>query len=387
MTTMTGKDYRDILNTLYTVNCCEDTESFLDTLMPSMIQLFHAECITFHLLKGYPWHIKIVESRAFKTDEHDVIEDKVFPALYTAGLYQKSPLLKDALSSSKLILKTGESISFKEWEKSDLYNNFILPQNLYRELFVTLRWKNSLEGMFTLWRSKKQPDYQQLDVSKAEMLAPHLMVAMRHISAESKIKNWQRHFIPEDDTNREGLILLDHKLKPVYFNTKARQICLQLNGSAISGKPNSQSSEFSIPGAIVTDCSTLSHMLKIDEPPILWPKERILVTENSMKFHSECSLIWRSDQINPQPNFIVILNDLSDGNDPGINLQARFHLSKRELDIIYYIVKGLSYCEIAEKLFISKLTVHTHVKNIYRKLGAKNRIELYSYIQSPNWPS
>ena len=106
-----------------------------------------------------------------------------------------------------------------------------------------------------------------------------------------------------------------------------------------------------------------------------------------MKFHSECSLIWSSDQINPQPNFIVILNDLSDGNDPGINLQAKFHLSKRELDIIYHIVKGLSYGEIAEKLFISKLTVHTHVKNIYRKLGAKNRIELYSYIQSPNWPS
>jgi DNA-binding NarL/FixJ family response regulator len=29
--------------------------------------------------------------------------------------------------------------------------------------------------------------------------------------------------------------------------------------------------------------------------------------------------------------------------------------------------------------------VHTHVKNIYRKLGVRNKIELYRRIQSLNW--
>jgi DNA-binding NarL/FixJ family response regulator len=80
------------------------------------------------------------------------------------------------------------------------------------------------------------------------------------------------------------------------------------------------------------------------------------------------------------------LKELADDHEQDGNLQHRCNLSKRELEIVYYIVKGLSYGEIADKLYISKLTVHTHVKNIYRKLGAKNRVELYRYVQAPDWP-
>jgi DNA-binding NarL/FixJ family response regulator len=79
------------------------------------------------------------------------------------------------------------------------------------------------------------------------------------------------------------------------------------------------------------------------------------------------------------------MSEIKVGQDLGLNFQARYQLSKREFDIIYYLNKGLSYTEIGEKLFISKLTVHTHVKNIYRKLGAKNRIEMYRYVQTPSW--
>jgi DNA-binding CsgD family transcriptional regulator len=385
MSNLTGKDYREVLDTLYTVNCCDSTESFIDTLMPSMVQMFHSECITFHLLKGYPWHIKILQSRAFKKDSKEINEDKVFPALYTAGLYNKSPLLKDAIATNKTVLKTGESISFKDWEKSDLYNNFILPQNLYRELFVTLRWKARLEGMITLWRSRNETDYLMKDISKAEMLAPHLIVAVHNVSATSKIHGLQKKFTPDEESPREGLLLLDHKMSPVYFNQRARQICLQLNGGLRDGADTDADKEFPVPGPILADCSELSHQLKTDEQPILWPKERVVLAENNLKFHIECSLVWRSDQVNPQPSFIINLKDLADDNEPGIDLQSKYHLSKREMDIIYCIVKGQSYGEIADKLFISKQTVHTHIKNIYRKLGTKNRIELYRYIQSPKW--
>jgi hypothetical protein len=44
MTRLTGKDYRDILNLVYRANRCEDIESFIDALFPSIMQVFHAEC-------------------------------------------------------------------------------------------------------------------------------------------------------------------------------------------------------------------------------------------------------------------------------------------------------------------------------------------------------
>ena len=125
-------------------------------------------------------------------------------------------------------------------------------------------------------------------------------------------------------------------------------------------------------------------LFKKEDRPVLWPKERVITVNDGLKYKIECSLIWKADQVNSQPNFIVALNGFDANMDTPIDLQTKYKLSRRELDIIYYYNQGLSYSEIGEKLFISKLTVHTHIKNIYRKLGAKNRIELYHYIQSNN---
>ena len=43
------------------------------------------------------------------------------------------------------------------------------------------------------------------------------------------------------------------------------------------------------------------------------------------------------------------------------------HFTKRELEIIELIAQGLNSTEIGNQLFISKHTVDTHRKNIYRK--------------------
>jgi len=51
-----------------------------------------------------------------------------------------------------------------------------------------------------------------------------------------------------------------------------------------------------------------------------------------------------------------------------------FHLTKRELDILRYLVKGYQNEEIAEVLYMSKHTVKAHVSSILRKLNARNRV-------------
>lgn len=56
----------------------------------------------------------------------------------------------------------------------------------------------------------------------------------------------------------------------------------------------------------------------------------------------------------------------SGSSDPNI-------LSHRETDIVKSIEEGLSYKEIADRLSISPHTVHSHIRNIYEKLGAKDR--------------
>ncbi|MEN8119737.1 MAG: response regulator transcription factor [Bacteroidota bacterium] len=54
-------------------------------------------------------------------------------------------------------------------------------------------------------------------------------------------------------------------------------------------------------------------------------------------------------------------------------------LTSRELEVLKLISEGLTYKEIAEKLFISARTVETHRNNILEKLNLNNNIELVKY--------
>ena len=52
-----------------------------------------------------------------------------------------------------------------------------------------------------------------------------------------------------------------------------------------------------------------------------------------------------------------------------------YHLTKRELDILQLLSKGMLYKEISQQLSISNNTVKQHIHNIYEKLHVQNRTE------------
>lgn len=56
--------------------------------------------------------------------------------------------------------------------------------------------------------------------------------------------------------------------------------------------------------------------------------------------------------------------------------QLRFELTRREIEVLSEIKKGLSNKEIAETLYISEQTVCVHRKNILRKVGVNNTQKL-----------
>ena len=59
-----------------------------------------------------------------------------------------------------------------------------------------------------------------------------------------------------------------------------------------------------------------------------------------------------------------------------------FSITKREQEIIIALLDGKSNKELANALFISEKTIEAHLANIYRKVGVKNRLELFSRLQN-----
>ncbi|MBW2998526.1 response regulator transcription factor [Candidatus Woesearchaeota archaeon] len=54
-------------------------------------------------------------------------------------------------------------------------------------------------------------------------------------------------------------------------------------------------------------------------------------------------------------------------------------LTPRQIEIIKHVAQGLTSKEVAEKLFLSELTVIKHKKNIIKKLNLKNFMEVVSF--------
>ena len=60
-------------------------------------------------------------------------------------------------------------------------------------------------------------------------------------------------------------------------------------------------------------------------------------------------------------------------------------LSERENDILQLVASGLSNREIAEQLFLSRYTVESHVKRVYRKLAVSSRTGAVHEARSRGW--
>lgn len=63
-------------------------------------------------------------------------------------------------------------------------------------------------------------------------------------------------------------------------------------------------------------------------------------------------------------------------------VQETFDLSTREVDVVKCLCRGDANKEIADRLFISELTVKGHLKKIYQKMDVHNRATLVSKILS-----
>lgn len=62
-----------------------------------------------------------------------------------------------------------------------------------------------------------------------------------------------------------------------------------------------------------------------------------------------------------------------------------YNLSERETELLQQLVQGLSYQQIANKLFISHGTVRKHIENIYTKLHIHTKVEAVNKVNEHKW--
>ena len=56
-------------------------------------------------------------------------------------------------------------------------------------------------------------------------------------------------------------------------------------------------------------------------------------------------------------------------------MDERPKLTARQQQILDLVARGFTYPEVAEQVRVSLNTIHTHIRNIYGKLGVHNKTE------------
>ena len=59
----------------------------------------------------------------------------------------------------------------------------------------------------------------------------------------------------------------------------------------------------------------------------------------------------------------------------------KYQLTKREETILGFLMDGADNIQICDELVISLNTLKKHILNIYRKLGIRNRVQLFKMVR------
>ena len=277
------------------------------------------------------------------------------------------------------VFKTDDIISYSQLKKLDYYREYLQHINWFGELVIRICTNDGFWGTMSISRSPKQPHFDGNDVQKAEFLLPYLINTFEAAMFFSKINGERKAFEQWLETRPEGVILLDAKLRPIFFNNKAKQLCHPLSGLKPELLPKLQNEDITLPKPILEDCKNL--FSKHDNSSCI-SHNRIVNTKTGDRYYVKYTLINQPCKDIILPYFIINLNELSKSEDEtGVILLKDYDLSEREEKIAQYIGLGLTNKEIGKKLGISPFTVQSHLRNIFEKTGIKRRSQLANLVK------
>jgi DNA-binding CsgD family transcriptional regulator len=368
------------LQRLFEVICAANQGIGLADVRPGITaalkQFFHAGAVCFFL----------ADEESGEIDQEDVLGSGLnmgFLDRWVKYYHRLDPFLFEPARRA-VVCKVDDIISYEEWTQLEIYRDFYRPQRIHHKLSMFLRSNGTNIGLIGILRSKEYPDFSAADVEKARLLAPHLTTALENWRFFSGIRSGGRQFPHRGSASPLfGIMVLDCDLKPVSWNYEAYELCRSGFGKTCSGW-GQESAEQALPihPEILGDCARLRYLFQRKENRRASRYERIVEIGPDRTFRVVSSLIEDCFGGDSAPGFVVGVMDLSRIDQEGNRgIENEHGVTKRELEIVEYVCRGLTNEEIGQKLYISRFTVETHLRNIFSKTGVKHRAGLANIVR------
>ena len=373
---LTSKDLHEIFNIIHLANCHLRLPEMRTRIAKSLKQAFQAKGVVF-----------LLADKEFRTIDNTSLIGAGVDLHYLdpwVHYYCHHDPFQLEPRSKNTVCKVDDILPYRQWVNLPIYTEFYRPQNIHHKLSIYLRSGAKVLGLIGLFRPKEHQDFSRREIAKARILAPHLVTALENIflfSEMDEAKNLSGEW--GDMLPLFGFMILDDKLQPIYSNSEAREFCVALYQKQKHQAIEGEFEESPVPREILQDCFELKALFQRGHQPASLRRQRMMDAGQNKRFQVISSLVEHSFQEVPSVRFVISLLDFSEicrGREEA--LREKYQLTKREIDIVRWVSQGLTNDEIGEKLYISRFTVETHLKNIFDKTKVKHRTGLASLLQS-----
>ena len=359
-----SKDHNTILNIARVTQADLEPSILRKRLLEELQRTFHANILTF-----------------FLADSKDRLSSPVLkdgdPAIcqkYLDYYYQFDPMSPwKGIEVARGVLRYSDIIPYSKFIRTEYYNDFLAPQPIHFGMFLYLSSQTELLGRISIFRPKRCENFTEKEVRMAKLLVPYLSFALENTKLYKKVMEERDFFRIISECFTNGILILNEKLRPIFINQKANEfIGIFKNSGVLLGE------EF-LPKEIKEDCSELIGLFKRGDI-IPLPKYRVIHHHPQGHFSFRSQIIHQNFHTECETLLMISIEELKGMKIDKKTLQEAYCLTEREIEIVGWIMEGLKNVEIADRLFISELTVKKHIQNIFEKMGVKNRTSLIRKI-------
>ncbi len=275
------------------------------------------------------------------------------------------------------VVRAEDLVSYPSFLSSEYYNDFLRPQQIYYKTVIYLKSKAKLLGMIALLRPKEAQGFSEDEVRLLRSVSPYIAHALEDLEFRKSICVKEDIFKAVETCVCGGLIVLDDSWNLLYANHKAEDFCRKLTGCSLR-----KDRVPALPRPLLEDCLALKEQARAvsADCPVL-PRFRVLKGFYSKPFSLHSQVLSRTVNPDCRMLFMVSIEEIDDGRTRSLTggeerLKSAYHLSEREVEIVGKVCEGLRNSEIAERLFISEITVKKHMQNIFDKIGIQSRSAL-----------
>lgn len=332
-----------------------DSSSFQKNVLLAMADFFHYEHATFFITDDQGDLTEPVLLNIDQSFMHDYLD-----YYYTTDIFYPNKNIGMDYYKKKAVLSITDLMSYKQFEETEFYNDFLKKQNLYHELALALFHGEKMVGGIGLFKPKGE-NFTVHDIQRVKSLSKCISNLLHKNMELKRELQCKKLYEVSFSSSPVGMVIFNKKLDIIYANSRSL-----LLGQIIFSKN-------------VTEQELVKLIIEQMGNHWFYGGDKTLLSPTLNVYTARILSLAFNQGYGQNPTFLLTITPetaITSLQKGGYSNPNAYNLTKRELEILPFVLQGMTNQEIADELYITPVTVKAHLQRIFKKMGVNNRTSL-----------